>query len=72
MVLCEFWGELHRLYEESSSEEHKVYEEEQMLYYPRHEYNMIYTRLQDGTRNIAVLGFGACDIRGLTVILINK
>ena len=57
MVLCEIWGELHRLYEQSFSEEHKVYEDEQMLYYPRHEYNMIYEETSVHYTNLTVFQF---------------
>ena len=37
--------------------EHKVYEDEQMLYYPRHEYNMIYEEISVHYTNLTVFQF---------------
>ena len=39
------------------SEEHKVYEDEQMLLCPKHEYNMIYEEISAHYTNLTVFQF---------------
>ena len=41
-VLCAFWGEHHRLYEQSSSEVHTIFANEQMPQFPKYGHSMKY------------------------------